>query len=324
MERIALILGDTFIYWYSIILALGALTAVGLFWSIYIGSTGDALGAAVAVPMAMALSVVCARFMHWYCRADSYPSFQAAMTDYSTGSYALMGVFAACILTALILSAVKIIPSLPKLTDAMCLAGCAGIAVGRLACFYSAADRGQILEGITALPLAYPVVNAVTGAQEYRLATFVLQAIVCAGIFLVLLLGFLLSGRHRRPGDTTVFFFLLYCAGQVVLDSTRYDSLYMRSNGFVSFVQVLCAIALAASAGIFSVRAAKHRGFRGYYIPLWLLLAGCMGGAGYMEYFVQRHGDRAAFAYGIMSACLAAYCLISTVLWALGRSRKQA
>ena len=35
-------------------------------------------------------------------------------------------------------------------------------------------------------------------------------------------------------------------------------------------------------------------------------IAACIGGAGFMEYYVQRHGDLAAFSYSIMSACLLA------------------
>jgi len=41
--------------------------------------------------------------IHWYCRADAYNSFEAAMTDYSGGGYALMGVFAACAAVAVLL-----------------------------------------------------------------------------------------------------------------------------------------------------------------------------------------------------------------------------
>ena len=38
-----------------------------------------------------------------------------------------------------------------------------------------------------------------------------------------------------------------------------------------------------------------------------------MGGAGYMDYYVQRHGDQAAFAYTNMGACLAVMVLIALI-----------
>ena len=93
-------------------------------------------------------------------------------------------------------------------------------------------------------------------------------------------------------------------ASQVVLDSTRYDSLFFRSNGFVSVVQVLGALALVLAVILFSRRMVKARGFRAWQILLWLLIAIAIAGAGYMEYYVQRWGSKALFAYSVMSACL--------------------
>ena len=49
-----------------------------------------------------------------------------------------------------------------------------------------------------------------------------------------------------------------------------------------------------------------------------LALLGLIGGAGYMEYHVQRHGNEAAFAYSVMGSCLAAVVLITLMIRALG------
>ena len=56
--------------------------------------------------------------------------------------------------------------NLPQMLDCMAVAGCAGIAVGRLACFFNSADRGQIIASTQSLPWVYPVTNAVSGAME--------------------------------------------------------------------------------------------------------------------------------------------------------------
>ena len=45
-----------------------------------------------------------------------------------------------------------------------------------------------------------------------------------------------------------------------------------------------------------------------------------MGGAGYMEYYVQRHGDQAAFAYRNMGICLAVMVIIALIERALAVS----
>ena len=47
------------------------------------------------------------------------------------------------------------------------------------------------------------------------------------------------------------------------------------------------------------------RSIRVGVIILWVLSAAGLGAAGYMEYYVQRHGSQAAFAYSVMSAALA-------------------
>ena len=321
MDRIAFIVGGTFIYWNSIVLTLAAGVAICVFLACYL-PRGNPDAAAVAVPMALVLGVILGRLAHWYFRPDSYDSFLSAMTDYTSGGYALLGVFLACLLTALVLRLNRMEPRIFRMLDSMCLGGCAGIAVGRLACFFSAADRGQILQSLRSMPFAYPVNNVVTGAPEYRLATFVIQAMATAAIFLGLLLYFLLS-KKRRMGDVTLLFLLLYGMSQAVLDSTRYDSLYMRSNGFISVVQLAGAAAVLGVSIFFSIRMVRQRGFRGWNVLLWLAMAALLGGAGYMEYYVQRHGDKALFSYSVMTACLGIIVLLAIGTFSLTKKAER-
>ena len=306
MDKIAFYSGGTAIYWNSVILTLAAATALCFFLAFYLGKNGNGAAGFAVVPVSMVLSLVFARFFHWYCQSDSYQSFSAAMTDYTAGGYALMGVFLGCFLAAGLTRIVCLHRNLPEMLDAMSIAGCAGIAVGRLSSLFNASDRGQVLANFRSLPLAYPVSNAVSGAVEYRLATFALQSMVALALFLGLTV-FYCKGQKRgklKDGDTCLVFLLLYGASQVVLDSTRYDSLFFRSNGFVSVVQVLGALALVLAVLLFSRRMVKARGFRAWQILLWLLIAIAIAGAGYMEYYVQRWGSKALFAYSVMSACL--------------------
>ena len=111
---------------------------------------------------------------------------------------------------------------------------------------------------------------------------------------------------------------LIYGASQVMLDSTRYDSLFFRSNGFVSIVQVFSALALGLTMVVFSVRMVKAGGFKFWYVPLWILWAAFVGGGGFMEYYVQRHGDQALFAYSVMTLCLAVIVLLTLKVWKAG------
>ena len=316
MDKIAFYSGSTAIYWNSVILTLAAATAICFFLAFYLGKSGNGAAGFAVVPVSMVLSLVFARFFHWYCQSDSYTGFTAAMTNYAEGGYALMGVFLGCVLAAALTRVICLHRNLPEMLDAMSMAACAGMAVGRLSALFNASDRGQVLESFRSLPIASPVNNAVSGAVEYRLATFALQSMVALALFIGLAV-FYNKGQKRgklRDGDTCLLFLLFYGASQVVLDSTRYDSLFFRSNGFVSVVQVLGALALVLAVILFSRRMVKARGFRAWQILLWLLIAAAIGGAGYMEYYVQRRGNEALFAYSVMSGCLLFVILLTLLI----------
>ena len=310
MNRIAFLIADLSVYWSSVILALAAATAICLFLGLYLKAEGDALAASLTVPVALALSLFLGRVIHWYCQSDSYESLHAALVDFAFGRFALMGAFAACALTALLLRVLGICRNLPRMLDCMSIAGAAGIALGRLASFYDTSARGP-LTNLTELPLAYPVINAVSGLEEYRIATFLFQAVVTGVIFVSLMVLFFRK-KARKDGDLTLIFLLCHGAAQVLLDSTRYDSLFFRSNGFVSIVQVLGAVGIGLAAIVFSVRLVKQQGFKAGYIGLWAGFAALMGLGGYMEYYLQRHGDKMLICYIVMGAALIA--LVALVL----------
>lgn len=319
MDKVALYAGGTPIYWCSLALTLGTIVAICFFLAFYLGKSGNAAAGFAAVPVGILLSLVLARFSHWYCQADSYESFRAAMTDFSGGGFALMGAFLGCTLAACLTRILCLQRNLPEMLDALSLGGCAGIVVGRLSALFNATDRGQVLANFRSLPIASTVSNAVSGAVEYRLATFALQSIAAFVLFVILAVFYLRGqkGGKLRDGDTCLIFLMLYGCTQVVLDSTRYDSLFFRSNGFVSVVQVLGALGLALAVVVFARRMVKARGFRAWNIFLWLLIALALTGAGYMEYYVQRRGNEALFAYSVMSACLLAASVLTLFMRAL-------
>ena len=316
MDKLALISGGTFLYWNSIVYTLAAATVIAFFLAFYIGKCGNAVAGFAAVPMGIFLGLVAARFFHWYCQTDSYDGFLTAMTDYTSGGYALMGVFLGCFLAACLLRLIRLSRSLPEMLDCMAVSGCAGIAVGRLASLFNSSDRGQVLVNFQSLPVAWPVTNAVSGAVEYRLATFMLQSLVALALFAGLALFYIRGNKRGRlkDGDTSLIFLLIYGASQVVLDSTRYDSLFFRSNGFVSVVQVLGALGLGLAIFLFSRRMVKALGLKFWQFLLWIPMAAGIGCAGYMEYYVQRRGNEAVLAYSVMGGCLVAVILLALLI----------
>ena len=321
MERIAFISGETFYYWSTLILAMAAIAAMMLYAAVYVGKGGKGLALMSSVMLSTVMGIPLARLIHWYCRAASYESFQVAMTDYTSGGYALMGIFFACLISACVVRVFRISDNLPRMLDCMAIGGGAGISLGRLACWFNVSDRGAVVAGEIGFPLAAPVSNAVSGAMENRLATFMIQSFLTGGIVVLLLLFMAWCAIRRRKladGDLSLLFMLLYGASQVICDSTRYDSLFFRSNGFVSIVQILATVVLVIPILVFSVRMVKRTGLKLWHFILWIVILVMMGIAGYMEYYVQRHGTEAAFAYSVMGACLVLIVVLSVVMYRLG------
>ena len=321
MERIACIIDHIYIYWSSVILCLAAGSAVCTFLALYLRREKRAAGALVFVPMAAALALVLSRLIYWYFRPDSYGSLEEALCFRDPGGFALMGVFAGCILAAVLIRVIGLEKDLPELLDCLSPALALGIAAGRLASFFNDSGRGMVVSGQYGLPWAVSVINPVSGIPEHRLATFLLQT-MAAGLIFVVLLVISLTGKHRR-GDIFFLFLLLYGATQIVLDSTRYDSLYLRSNGFISAEQLLSAVAAAVVAIMWSVRMVCAGGWKKWHILLWLGQAGSFSIAGYMEYYVQRHGNEASFAYSVMGAALAVFVILTLATAAVAAAEKR-
>ena len=108
-----------------------------------------------------------------------------------------------------------------------------------------------------------------------------------------------------RSGNGFPMFLCVYCLSQILLDSTRYDALFLRSNGFVSLEQILCCTVLTVLLVILSVRSIRVGGMRWIYPLSWILFLVGFGLVGYMEYYVQRHGETFALSYSLMALGLA-------------------
>ena len=326
MEQIAFISGNTFIYWSPIVLAVAAVAAAAIYAALYLSKSQNFLAMGASVLLSVLLAIPLGRLVHWYCYPAVYADLQTAMTDYTTGSYALLGVFAACLLTAGALRLVRISSNLPQMLDCMAIGGGLGIAIGRLASLFNATDRGMILPESVQFPFASTVTNAVSGAPENRLATFMIQSSL-AGAIVVALLVFMLVQKLRKKkigdGDIFLIFLLAYGASQAICDSTRYDSLFFRSNGFVSMVQIMGLLGLLVPVVVFSVRMVKSRGLKPWQFGIWTGILGLLGMAGYMEYYVQRNAHKAVMTYSVMGGCLAAVVILGLVIRGLIRAKER-
>lgn len=318
MEKIAFINGESFLYWSQIILTLGAVAGIATYAAMYLAKSRNYFALCVSIVLAAVLGLPLGRLVHWYCNNGAYDSLSAAMTNYSSGGYALMGVFAGCLLSAGICRLTRVTTDIGQMLDSMAIGGGVGIAVGRLAPLFNSTDRSSlIVADSVGFPWAWPVINPVSGASENRLAVFMLQSMLAALIVLGLL-GYMLWRKLRKnplkTGDIALIFLLLYGCTQVVCDSIRKDSLTFPFNDFVSIVQI-CALALAlVPVVLFSIRMVQRYTLRWWQFLIWVGMAGMLGLAGYMEYYVQRHPTLAAMCYSIMGSCVAVVAITSLVM----------
>ena len=323
MEKVAYLLDGQFIYWRSIILACAVgcaiLAAIGL--RLLQGQRLAPL--LITMPLAIIASLYTSRLIHWYCRFESYESLLAALTDFTGGGYSLIGVFVGTIAACLLMRGLFLTKDLPGLLDAIAPAGALGIAVGRLSEYFSSSDRAKFFlpEAWQHIPWSAPAVNITSGAVEWRLATFFAQSTWALLLFVFLSFRLLLPFRRQpvrkewRGGRVFELFMLLYCLSQIVFDSTRYDALFLRSNGFVSLEQILCGVVVVAILVLYSVRSIKINRFRLWHPLLWLGSLAGLGLAGFMEYYVQRHGDKFLFCYAFMSIGLLVFFVMTWIMY---------
>jgi len=326
MSQIAFVWNDLNIYWSAIVITVGilagVLAAVGL--RLLQGKCADLL---IFLPFAVVFGFFAGRFQHWYCFYRQYESLSQALTDYSVGGFCLTGTIAGVLLAALLLRLLKIIPELGSFLDALAPAGALAIAVGRMSAVFYSGDRGKVLfqnESLQGLPFSTAMVDSL-GDVSWRAAVFFWEAVAALLIFLVLLVVFLRERKAASEQNGKVFqlFLVLYGGVEIVLDSMRYDSAFFRSNGFVSLLQVVSLIAMVAVLVTASVRAIRQNGMRPRFIGCWIAFLAAAGVMGYMEYYVQRHGDLYVMCYSVMSAGLCVCWAAELLLMKAGTSRAQ-
>ena len=216
--------------------------------------------------------------------------------------------FLGLLLVGLLAAKLRFADSAAALFDALAPGAALGIALFRLSALFNSSCRGSIAitpEILHRLPFTSEV-EVAAGVTEYRFATFFVQFILLL-IFTVVLAAFFLRHRAdekkwgRQRGYVAGLFLTVYSAMEIILDSTRYDSCVLRSNGFVSVVQIVSALTIVVILAVYCRRSVKANGRHWYHFALWggyVLSLAAVGGS---EYFVQRHRDWFIGCYSVMT-----------------------
>lgn len=311
-NEIAFYFSDKQVMWHGILVGIGILSAVIMALILRLIQGENAGEIFITSALSCLISPVLARLVYWYCCSGQFNSFYSAMTDLSGGGFSIVGVIAGIFISAYIVKLIGATDSFSKLLDCILPAGVLGIAVARLGGFFTSADKGKFIisdENLQKLPYAFPVENS-AGEFEWRIPTFLYESISSFAVFVVMLFIFIIvytkekNNQLREFGIPALLTMSLFGFQQVCLESMRYDTLYTRFNGFVSLVQIFCAVLAVIPLVVFIIKRIKLKRFKVIHVILAVLVLGLIGFAGYLEYYVQRYADLYSQCYSIMMAVL--------------------
>ena len=258
--------------------------------------------------MALVLAGFFGRLIQWYSHYESYESISKAFAGVS-GRYHEAGIMFGFIVSA----AFCTLLSKKELRGKM-MAACASgqmlfMTLVSLVSMFSDSDRGKAVitdPEYQGLPFSY-ITYLSDGSSQYRTAVFFWKFMLL-GIITVISVILYLKGRSALET------YVCYFAAMALLDSARYDASFLRSNGFVSLMQIVSGVFLLITLIVFVIRSARARGFHVYHVLFILAFLSGLSLTGYMEYYVQRHGDLYIYCYSIMAAaCIIMILSVITV-----------
>ena len=332
MDNVLFSLGSLTVFKNAAVITLGVLLASGLSLFRYKRQTGTASQMLIMLPLAYMLSVLFGRFLYWYFTYHAYESFIRAITDFSSGSFALQGLILGVWLAAALVGKLRSRHSSDKLLDAAAPGLCLLVAAIRFSSFFTGTCIGN--RNLTSPLLQWPpLAIAVTdnaGNTDYRLRVYFIEALLMLVLFAVLL-GFSHKYSDKRMAATCIpygniakWFLVLFACIEIVMDSNRSDSILMRFrflhqlnpySSFISLAQVFAVILLLAVFLGYLTKSVTLEGFSGKHlkaVALFLVSALLIGATG--EFLIQRYGMVRLLlpvrAWGYLSMLLGCTCMI--------------
>lgn len=318
MDNAALFSGDIYIYWHGIFMGISILLAV-LAALIFCAALQNHKTSSLltTILLSMPLGIISARAL--YC-ISNYEEFKALIDIFSMtdGGYALYGGIFGVFLAAVIMRIFNSNYSISANCDCMALGGSLGIAVGRMASYFSFDNIGIVMTNKNYC--FFPLAVYDSAADEWVLATFTMESVVELIIFIILCVAFIKNNNEKKgfrghSGDIALLFLMLHGAAEAVFDSMHMDALRFPGNSFVRMQQIIGAVCFAAVMVVFLVRSIKkHHKFKLYHFILTALTAVMIAIAVYMEF--DRISDTNYFCnHGIMFAALLCGVIMCMVMY---------
>lgn len=248
---------------------------------------------------AAALGSFFGRLIYWYSHYESYDGITGAFSSFE-GCFHEAGVVLGFTAAAALSSFYMGREFMKRMTGASSVGMMLFMTLMSLVSMFNDSDRGKaVITDLYHQRLPYSYITGISGGgTEYRTAVFFWKFILLG---IITIISFVLYIRNKSALMTYVCYF----SAMALLDSARYDASFLRSNGFVSLMQIVAAVFLLSAMITCLVLSLRKRRLHRFHLFLTLLFLMGIGLVGYMEYYVQRHGDLYIFCYTVMGmACI--------------------
>ncbi|RXZ01921.1 prolipoprotein diacylglyceryl transferase [Fictibacillus sp. S7] len=244
IDRVAFELGPITVYWYGVIIGLGAL--LGL-WIAVRESEKRGLGKDTFVDVVMwavPIAIICARIYYVLFEWDFYSKHPGKIIAIWEGGIAIHGALIGSFLTAYIFSRARGI-SFWKLADIAAPSIILGQGIGRWGNFMNQEAHGRevsrsFLENTLHLPDF--IVNQMYINGVYYHPTFLYESLWDLAGFVILML---LRRVNLKRGELFFSYVIWYSIGRYFVEGMRTDSLMLTSNLRIAQVISLVLIALS-------------------------------------------------------------------------------
>ena len=218
--------------------------------------------------------VIGARLYYVVFAWDTFASNPVSILYIWQGGLAIYGGIIGGLLAVLLFSRKRSIP-VGQLTDIIAPGLALAQAIGRWGNYFNMEAYGIAVTDPAWQFFPAAVLIPGPAGSTWHMATFFYESMWNLIVFTALMLT---RKRMRRTGDATLWYFLLYGAGRLIIEGLRTDSLYAGSTLRISQVLAIC-ICISVLV-IFLLRCVRQHGlsrlFRLRSVPMLVCIAGCI------------------------------------------------
>lgn len=247
MDRVALELGPIQIYWYSIFIFLGLLTASILIFKEARKRNIDEDFLINLIFNTIIIGLIGARVYYVLFNIPYYVSNPIEILAVWNGGLAIHGGIFAALAFILIYCKKKNINSL-QLLDIIVVGLIIAQAIGRWGNFFNSEAYGQVTTyaELKAQQIPTFIINGMYILGEYRQPTFFYESTWCFAGFLAMLI--IRKYKYLKRGQLTGFYLFWYGLGRLLIESLRTDSLML---GPIKIAQVVSIVFIITGIVLF-------------------------------------------------------------------------